>query len=408
MADMMGTDDPRWMLNYLQAQRFARIKRAGGSVPDNIPQLTLAYSEETSTASVATTGAGRLYWAIFGAAGATSGDIVSGAGASDFGFVDTLAGSVGIDLPALVPGAETWLACALLPTGGATYVTAEVRTQAGAATSYATVASVTGSPAVYDYTDGDGTWRAYEWLGDGSLTLSAPGDVEHLVVAGGGGAGGMHYIPGAGAGAGGLLQATEYRTAGVYPITVGLGGLGSYGSVAPEKGGNSTVFGLVTFGGGASDEATASNRNGGSGAGRKAGVSIGQGTGVPGQGFAGGGSFNTGGEGAAAGGGGAASVGLTPVTTVGGNGGAGIDSSILGFSKGFAGGGVGASNQATTTASGSHGAPALGATTTNRKGADGVDGTGAGGSGSVAIATSSVNRGGKGGNGAVIIRVRVA
>lgn len=33
MADMMGTDDPRWMLNYLQAQRLARIKRAGGSLP---------------------------------------------------------------------------------------------------------------------------------------------------------------------------------------------------------------------------------------------------------------------------------------------------------------------------------------------------------------------------------------
>ena len=355
-----------------------------------------------------TTGAGRLYWAIFGAAGATAGDIVSGSGASDFGFVDTLAGSVGIDLPALVPGSETWLACTLLPTGGAVYVTAEVRTQAGAVTSYATVASVTGSPTIYDYTDGDGTWRAYEWLSAGSLTLSSPGDVEHLIVAGGGGAGGMSYIPGAGAGAGGLLQATKYRTAGVYPITVGLGGLGSYGSVAPEKGGNSTVFGLVAFGGGASDEATESNRNGGSGAGRKAGASTGQGTGVAGQGFAGGGSLNGGGQGAAAGGGGAASVGLTPVVTVGGNGGAGIDSSILGFSKGFAGGGVGASNQATTTASGSHGASATGSTTTNRKGGNGVDGTGAGGSGSAAISTSAVNRGGKGGNGAVIIRVRVA
>lgn len=33
MADLIGVDDPRWMLNYLQAQRFARIKRAGGSTP---------------------------------------------------------------------------------------------------------------------------------------------------------------------------------------------------------------------------------------------------------------------------------------------------------------------------------------------------------------------------------------
>ena len=343
-----------------------------------LPSLVLNYDEGTSTISVNTTGAGRLYWAIFGAAGATAGDIVSGVGASDFGYVDTLAGSVGIDLPALVPGSETWLACALLPTGGATYVTAEVRTQAGAVTSYATVASVTGSPTVYDYTDGDGTWRAYEWLGDGSLTISAPGDVEHLVVAGGGGAGGMSWVPGAGAGAGGLLRGTAYRSVGTYPVAVGLGGLGSYGSVAPEKGGNSTVFGLVAFGGGASDEDTDANRNGGSGAGRRAGVLADMGTGIPGQGFAGGGSLNTGGEGAASGGGGAASVGLAAVSRVGGNGGSGIDSSILGFSKGFAGGGVGASDQATTTASGTHGASATGSTTTNRKGGNGVDGTGAG------------------------------
>lgn len=32
MADMMGTDDPRWMLNYLQSQRLSRIKRGGGGV----------------------------------------------------------------------------------------------------------------------------------------------------------------------------------------------------------------------------------------------------------------------------------------------------------------------------------------------------------------------------------------
>ena len=373
-----------------------------------LPQLVLTYNEESGLVSVETTGAGRLYWAIFGAAGATSGDIVSGVGASDFGHVDTLAGSVGIDLPALVPGAETWLACALLQTGGAVYVTAEVRTQAGAVTSYATVSSVTGSPAIYDYTDGDGTWRAYEWLGDGSLTISSSGDVDHLIVAGGGGAGGMYYIPGAGAGAGGLLQGTEYRTAGVYPVTVGLGGLGSYDIVAPVKGGNSTAFGLTAIGGGSSDEATAANRSGGSGAGRKAGVTTNAGTGVAGQGFAGGVSPNTGGEAATAGGGGAGGIGGNAVTTTGGNGGQGVNSSILGFVKGFAGGGVGASNSPTTTATGSHGAAAVGATTTTRSGGGGADGTGAGGSGSNSITKAATNRGGKGGNGAVIIRVRVA
>lgn len=43
MADMMGTDDPRWMLNYLQAQRLARIKRAGGSAPAPIVLQDIDY-----------------------------------------------------------------------------------------------------------------------------------------------------------------------------------------------------------------------------------------------------------------------------------------------------------------------------------------------------------------------------
>ena len=409
MADMMGTDDPRWMINYLQAQRLARIKRAGGSAPENIPQLTLAYSEETSTVSVATTGAGRLYWAIFGAAGATAGDIVSGTGASDFGFVDTIPGSVGIDLPALVPGAETWLACALLPTGSAVYVTAEVRTQAGAVTSYATVASVTGSPTVYDYTDGDGTWRAYEWLTDGSFTVSAPGDVDYLIVAGGGGAGGLSYMPGGGGGAGGLLQGQTYAVTGTQTFTVGIGGLGSYGTTDAAKGTDTTALGLVAYGGGAAVELGAVGRNGGSGAGRKCGIATGFGTGVAGQGNSGAGSPNSGAPGApAAGGGGAGGAGQSPTMSAAGSGGAGITSSILGFDKGFAGGGVGATGAATTTATGSHGAATVGATDVSRKGGDGVNGTGAGGSGSAAIANTILNRGGKGGNGAVIIRVRLA
>ena len=65
MADMMGTDDPRWMLNYLQAQRFARIKRAGGVVPIPDPttvNFTSAQFAAGFSGSISTTkNAARIY-----------------------------------------------------------------------------------------------------------------------------------------------------------------------------------------------------------------------------------------------------------------------------------------------------------------------------------------------------------
>lgn len=371
-------------------------------------EISLEFNEGTDTVSVLTTGAGRLHWAMFPAAGAVSVDIISGTGASHSGYVDTLAGSVGVDLPTPTPGEETWFACVLTVGGNPKSNTAEVRVEAPVVLTYAAISSTTGSPTIYDYTDVDGTWRAYEWLGDGSFDVSTPGDVDYLMVAGGGGAGGAAFSPGAGGGAGGLLQGTTYLTSGSRSHTIGLGGLGGYSSIQPVKGTDTTALGLVAYGGGAADEATAVNRNGGSGAGRKAGVATGAGTGVAGQGFAGAVSTNTGGEGAAAGGGGAGGVGAGPITVIGGNGGAGIDSSILGFAKGFAGGGVGATPGSTTTATGSHGAAATGATSAARKGGDGTDGTGAGGSGSTSNVGTTVLRGGKGGDGVFIIRVRTA
>lgn len=399
----------RSILSAVSTPPFRSVWRSVINNPSSsLASLIIYYDDITSSISVTTTSAGSLYWAMFGAGGAISADVISGVGSSHNGYVDTIAGSIGIDLPSPSAGEETWLACLLVISGVAVSAVAETRIQEGATTTYAGITAITGSPTVYDYVDGEGTWRAYEFLGDGSFTIGAPGDVEHLLVAGGGGAGGMSYVGGAGGGAGGLLHGTAYRTAGTYPVTVGLGGAGSYGSTAPIKGGNSTALGLIAIGGGCADEVTAANRNGGSGAGRKAGVSTGQGTGVVGQGFDGAASPNTGGDSAAGGGGGAGGVGGSPTGTLGGNGGAGITLSILGTAKGFAGGGVGGTNTATTTASGSHGAPVLGATTTNRKGADGVNGTGAGGSGSMSINASSLNQGGKGGNGVVIIRVRLA
>lgn len=358
--------------------------------------------------SVETEGAGRLHWALVAAAGSQAADVVSGSGAISYGHVDTMPGAVGIDLPALQPGVETWFACVLVVAGRVASDVAEVRVQQGFVSSYAIVASVTGNPTIHDYSNAEGNWRAYEWRGDGGFTLSAPGDVDYLMVAGGGGAGGKSYSPGAGGGAGGLLQGQVYLAAGVQSLTIGLGGLGGYSTIEAAKGSNTVALGLTAYGGGAADETTAANRNGGSGAGRKAGVATGFGTGVAGQGHNGASSPNAGGDGAAAGGGGAGGPGQPPSGTTPGSGGLGVTSSILGVAKGFAGGGVAATSAATSTATGSHGAAAVGATSASRKGGDGENGTGAGGSGSAAIANTTLNRGGKGGDGVFILRVKVA
>lgn len=384
------------------------ISVIGQAAPVMQASYTISLQFSGGDISVETTGAGRLHWVLVGAAGAQAADVVSGVGASAFGHVDTMPGAIGIDMPALQAGVETWFACVLVVSGRVVSPVAEVRVQQGFVSSYATVASVTGSPTVYEYSNAEGNWRAYEWRGDGSFTLSAPGDVDYLMVAGGGGAGGKSYSSGAGGGAGGLLQGQVYLAAGVQELTIGLGGLGGYSTIEAAKGGNTVALGLTAYGGGAADETTAANRNGGSGAGRKAGVATGFGTGVAGQGHNGAGSPNAGGDGAAAGGGGAGGPGQSPSGTAPGSGGLGITSSILGFDKGFAGGGVAATSSATSTATGSHGAAATGATSTNRKGGDGANGTGAGGSGSAAIANTTVNRGGKGGDGVFIIRVKVA
>ncbi len=389
------------------AQRVLGTRRRGGanSLP---PSYSMLATFAGGNVAVETAGAGRLHWALAGSAGFPAAQVVSGVGAFSSGHVDTMPGAIGLDLPALVAGQETWFACVLVVAGRIASSVAEVRVQQGFVSSYATVASVTGSPTTYEYSNAEGNWRAYEWRGDGSFTLSAPGDVDYLMVAGGGGAGGKSYAPGAGGGAGGLLQGQLYLAAGVQSLTIGLGGLGGYSTVEAAKGGDTVALGMTAYGGGAADETTAANRNGGSGAGRKAGVATGFGTGVAGQGHNGAGSPNVGGDGAAAGGGGAGGPGQSPSGTTPGSGGLGVTSNILGFDKGFAGGGVAATSAATSTATGSHGAAAVGATSASRKGGDGENGTGAGGSGSAAIANTTVNRGGKGGDGVFILRVKVA
>jgi len=162
--------------------------------------------------------------------------------------------------------------------------------------------------------------------------------VNYLVVAGGG-SGGQ-----AGGGGGGYLTGTlSISPSTPYTVTVGAGGVFAGGANRGTNGGNSVFSSITATGGGAgggNDFDTGAN--GGSGGGG-AYVPGGAGTGVSGQGFAGGTGNNGGSTTYNSGGGGGASGvgGSTTTASVGGNGADGLASSISGTSTYYAGGGGG-------------------------------------------------------------------
>lgn len=237
-----------------------------------------------------------------------------------------------------------------------------------------------------------GSYDVYIFNASGTFKVNslgpdpAEGDkIQYLVIAGGGG--GQGNLAG-GSGAGGYKAASGFVvTPQIYAITVGAGGgtgVGVNSSIAAavisNGGGSGTVFGV---------------KNGGSGAGayRDTTNNFAAGTGIAGQGFAGGSVTFTGGASAysTAGGGGAGGVGSNGSITVGGNGGAGLTSSITGTAVARGGGGGARSNDGVTDYSG---------TATAGGGSDGgsINGTANTGGGS--------GPGGSGGSGVVIIKVR--
>jgi len=202
-------------------------------------------------------------------------------------------------------------------------------------------------------------------------------NVEYLVVGGGGGGGGGFGIS-SGGGAGGLLSGTIVSLpVGVYPITIGSGG------VITNNGENSSALGFVTNGGGAGGGSSAALSGGsGGGGGPYVGYST-PGTGIAGQGNSGGTGATGMGVNGCAGGGGAGGAGSNAKWIGGtGIGGLGLASSISGILTYYAGGGGGCSYQGGIGGGGSGATP-------------GVNGTGGGG----ASLTS-------GGSGIVIIRYR--
>lgn len=240
--------------------------------------------------------------------------------------------------------------------------------------------------------------------------------VEYLIVAGGGGGGGSQDRTGGGGGGGGVKEFTGVALGpGTYPVVVGAGGLG--GKMTPSSsnavnGSNSSFNGQSATGGGRGEGWSATAHlasNGGSGGGAKHGTNA-PGTGVAGQGFAGGaGGFNSGsgsGTFTGSGGGGASEVGVQGTNVVAGRGGNGYVSDITGVNVTYGGGGGGSAGNyggqniqggAGGAGGGGAGATGLGVAT---PGGNGTDGRGGGG-GASAVAGANA---GNGGRGVVIIR----
>lgn len=258
---------------------------------------------------------------------------------------------------------------------------------------------------------------------------SSNGVVQYLIVAGGGAGGahdGLFRTPGGG-GAGGLKIGTSTVTATSYTVSVGAGGQGATGrnfytgttfsSPSPMNGGNSTALTINTVGGGGGGMYGAQNtgNNGGSGGGGGAGdgttAKLG-GTGVSGEGFAGGQSYANGASGDLAGGGGGggkSGVGSDSdfANNKGGAGGPGVNNTYKdGTARGYAGGGGGAGfsnttqNDLTKGGAATHGG---GSGSAYGKGVNATHGTGGGGGGGNGLGYV-VPSGGDGGAGAVIIR----
>ena len=261
-------------------------------------------------------------------------------------------------------------------------------------------------------------YTIHTFTSSGTLTVVSGGDVEYLVVAGGGAGGSTH---GGGAGAGGMRTGTITNlTPGTYTITRGGGGSG----VSSSTGGNgsdSTALGLTATGGGGGGkgygpsgvDVGANGNSGGSGGG--GGPFHTGAAGTSEQGNSGGNGINNAGAGHGGGGGGAGGAGGNGLISggigqgVSGAGGNGLASSITGTSVTYAGGGSGGRWSGTNSGSGAVGDVGTVSGGGGLGGADspasqnataGTANTGGGGGGG----GDHGGNGGNGGTGIVIIR----
>jgi len=226
-------------------------------------------------------------------------------------------------------------------------------------------------------------------------TDPANNECEVLLIAGGGG-GGV-----AGAGAGGFKTFTQTAVVGSHLAIVGSGGAGQIPGGSPNKGNDSSVFGVTSTGGGGGATVNGAGwngnlRSGGQGGSGGGGAQIAGASGAPGivgEGNAGGtcnwALFNP------AGGGGKGSS--APNVNSGpnsGNGGNGLASSISGVSITYCGGGGGGNDGTGSPGLGGSGGGGNGTITT---GSNGTANRGSGGGGGFI-------RGGSGGSGIIYVK----
>ena len=236
-------------------------------------------------------------------------------------------------------------------------------------------------------------FRVHTFTSSGTFDVTRGGEVEYLVVAGGGGSGqfGTSTRGSGGGGAGGLLQGVINVIPQNYGIIVGPGG-----SIA-EVGGNSSAFGFTSIGGGNSPSSNDGGISGGSGGGASGSTGASGGSGTPGQGNNGGASrVATSAEGG--GGGGAGEPGQTR-----GKGGDGISSNITGNTLFYAGGG--GAGRTDLGVGGIGGGGDGGMVVGSTKGQDGAPNTGGGAGGGDGNVGDM--QGSSGGSGIVIVRYRI-
>ena len=257
-----------------------------------------------------------------------------------------------------------------------------------------------------------GGYKIHTFTSSGIFTMTNTGQVEYLVVAGGGAGGVSHGGNGVGGGgAGGFLTGNISLGPGSYTITRGGGGAGSSSSpTTGADGTDSSIANLIVVeGGGGGGAATGGDgRDGGSGGGAATYSYISGGTeandggtgvaGPPRQGNNGRSTNGVAGHGGGGGGGAGSAAPAIPTNGVGGAGGSGLANSISGTSTLYAGGGGGTGWSGTTAGGGGSGGGGSGGTTGNN-GVNGTDGLGGGGGGA-----KNGYRSGDGGDGIVIIR----
>lgn len=386
-----------------------------GTISGNFLSLTYEAADPADDVAAFTNIAGTFYWCITDSiTPPTAAAIIAGTGFVEAGSQATVPGAFAFELPTLSGDPDLYLHAVV--DGAEQTNISTVRAYIGSTSTFATLANITGSPVVTDYTDSDGSWRAYAWLSAGSFSFEVTnaGDVQYLMGAGGGGGGGG-VGQGGGGGAGGILPipaanvagstyaGTVALTTGVKNLTVGTGGLGGTSATpAAANGADTTAFGFTAVGGGRGGTRATTFVNaasGGSGGGQFSAPTQGGGTGTDGQGFAGG-PPGASGVSVASGGGGATGIGQPgtqtgdDTTRIFGAGGPGRTSTITGAPVEYCKGGDGRASHI--------GHPAF------NTGIQGIDGTLPGQGGIGALNNNTTLRGGNGSPGFVVIRVQTA